>query len=396
MVADITLFDNIGRHDVQPADYGEPLFGYYNRSAREECQRAREILEQWFAAYPPSAKVELRSRFRSSDEYNHAGAFFELYCYTLLTKQGFDVELHPDLDGAKGSHPDFKVARSGRPLFYLESTVALSRDHAEERSLHQIYDYLNRNVRSPDFFLHVSVLGDIPRIMLSLSSLRNKLHAWLNCLNADEVTARAVAMLARGRGLDGLPQVIVEQDGWRIEFKAMPVATAKRGRPDHRPVGVIARRPTSSWVDSQKPLLPALRKKAGGYGELDSPFVIAINSQDFTETFDVECALFGKEGVSVNRDTGDAKPMRFEDGLWTAGGGQYGRVSGVLITSLLGPLTIARLNAVLWHNPWATHPLDQDLWHGSQMIPDQATGTMQPLNGAAAWEILGVAPGGLE
>jgi len=275
-------------------------------------------------------------------------------------------------------------------MFFLESTVAAQRTHEEEKYLNQLYDYLDRKLRAPDFFVRVSVIGDVPKSTPPLSAICAKVQAWISGLDADEVVRRVARMGVDERAMDVLPTTVIEERDWRIEFDATPISRAHRGDPDHRPVGITYRLPTSTRIDSQKPLLPALRKKARDYGKLRKPYVIAINSQDYVDTSGIASALFGKPGVRINRETGAVAPMHFLNGLWTAGGGQFRRVSAVLVTCCLGPLTMDHQQPVLWHNPWATYPLDPGLWKGSQMVPDQDTGTMQFREGADAWDILGL------
>ncbi len=57
----VTLFEVKERYDLEPAQLAEPLFAFYSRSNRPDFQRAREILEQWFAAYPEESRDELRA-----------------------------------------------------------------------------------------------------------------------------------------------------------------------------------------------------------------------------------------------------------------------------------------------------------------------------------------------
>lgn len=389
----LKLFDAMERSDTEPAGFAEPTFIYYNRSARPECERARCLLEQWFAAFPTAGQEDLRARFRSDNDHNHAGAFFELYCYMLLRKQGFAVRVHPKLTGGKRTHPDFIASRAGKPIFYLESTVAAQRTHQEDKYLRQLYDYLNRKLQAPNFFVRVSVMGDVPTSTPPLSAICADVQNWIARLDADEVELRIAQMSTIGRALDALPTTVIERKGWRIEFDATPVSKEHRGDPDHKPIGMIYRLPTSTWIDSQKPLLPALRKKAGDYGKLSKPYIIAINSQDYVDNFNIASALFGKQGVRIDPESDAVTPMYFLNGLWTAGGGQFSRVSAVLVTSGLGPLNIGSQQPVLWHNPWAARPIDPQWWQGPQMVADQGTGTMQPRAGAAAWDILGTTPG---
>jgi len=64
------LFDNISRDYIGPAKYAEPRFGYYNRSARQDIDKIRQLIETWFTHYPAKHQKELYAKFRSSIAYS--------------------------------------------------------------------------------------------------------------------------------------------------------------------------------------------------------------------------------------------------------------------------------------------------------------------------------------
>jgi len=121
-VSALSLFDHGDRDYLGPSAHSESSFSILNRSARPEAQAIRAVLDAWFSRFPQQARADLWARFCRSDYRQHLAAFFELYCHALLTAQGFDVEAHPKLPGARRTRPDF-IARSGperRPVFYFE------------------------------------------------------------------------------------------------------------------------------------------------------------------------------------------------------------------------------------------------------------------------------------
>jgi len=63
----------------------------------------------------------------------------------LLSKSGFCVEIHPVVSN-KATHPDFNVLNDGKPLFYLEATLAAlsDEDTSAKARENQVYDTLNR------------------------------------------------------------------------------------------------------------------------------------------------------------------------------------------------------------------------------------------------------------
>ena len=81
-----TLFDDIPRSYKGPANRSEPSFDYLNRSARLDVDRVRHVFGEWFSHFPTAAQPDLCSRFRSKDDRQHLGTFFELYLHELLCR----------------------------------------------------------------------------------------------------------------------------------------------------------------------------------------------------------------------------------------------------------------------------------------------------------------------
>ena len=111
----MSLFDEIQRTELRAALYGEPTFQYLNTSQRPGFVAIRNMLEQWFCRYPEVVAADLRARFRSNDDRQHQGAFFELYLHELLHSLQFTVEVHPRVN-ATDNRPDFLILRNGNPF----------------------------------------------------------------------------------------------------------------------------------------------------------------------------------------------------------------------------------------------------------------------------------------
>jgi hypothetical protein len=62
----VLLFDDdVQRTEVRPKREREPIYDYYNSSARRPIAALRGLLQSWFDAYPASGKKDLLARFRS-------------------------------------------------------------------------------------------------------------------------------------------------------------------------------------------------------------------------------------------------------------------------------------------------------------------------------------------
>ena len=63
-----------------------------------------------------------------------------------------------------------------------------------------------------------------------------------------------------------------------------------------------------------------------------------------------------------------------------------------LIAVNLTPWNIAKVTPVLWHNPWANHPLLPDTWQIPQLIPDKKDNCLLKKDGKSTWKMLGLHP----
>src|SRR5260370_39830532 len=118
------LFDDNVRSYDGLREPRESIYQFLNRSARPEYEETRHLLEKWFQDYPEPYKLNLSKEFCSKPDKQHLGAFFELYCYSLLRVQGFDIKPQQVVDKMKGNPVDFLINSADTPLFYLEATVA--------------------------------------------------------------------------------------------------------------------------------------------------------------------------------------------------------------------------------------------------------------------------------
>ena len=300
----MTLFDQMDRVDDAPKDYSEPLFSYWNRSARSDVDALRRMVEMWFLRLPDSGKKRLRGDFRSRMDWQHQAAFFELYLHELLTGIGFQCEPHPEILG-EATHPDFGLSRQNERCFYLEGTLARESESraAEEARIAQVYDILN-DIPPADFFLELRLRG-APNTPPRGAQLGRDLHKWLSTLDADALTARL-----EQDGIDDFPTFEWSHEGWEISFVPIPKTPALRGQPGVRPVGIIA--PVEfRIINGHRALQAAVASKATKYGTLDLPFVVAVNVlDDFADQSDVFDALLG-EMCFVSR--------RFTDGTTETG-----------------------------------------------------------------------------
>lgn len=157
----------------------ESTFAYLNLSARAPMTAAREVFEQWFAAYPDSGKADLRARFRSPIDAQHQSAFWELYLHELFSRLGFTLEPHPDVEGSS-NHPDFLVKAGDEAKFYLEGIVAglpSVKDAGSEARLAEVLDSSIR-CRYPNGFFRLNIAVPQRHHRQSRSCVSNRSLGW--------------------------------------------------------------------------------------------------------------------------------------------------------------------------------------------------------------------------
>jgi hypothetical protein len=382
-----TLFDTSLRIEKRMKRLGEPDFPYLNSSARPYIAAVRGILEDWYAAYPEGQdKHELRERFRKDRDDQHYGAVFELFNHALLKSMGFEVEIHPGVPNSSGKHPDFRASRNGKPLFYLECTLANPSeiDQVCQRELNRILEGLEK-LKSPDFFLSPS-FERRSQTPARLRELREVLHTWLAKLDPDQVERDYLL-----DGGDALPSFTWSDGGWEIEFQAYPRRKERRDLPGLRVVGP---RSEPLVTDSDERLRQAVMNKAGRYGQLDLPYVIAVNVvADKFDEIDLMEALFGKEvfAMEVGPDGPQVKMVgRKPDGAFFRFSGLYNRgVSAVFVCDQISPGVLQRPTTLV-HHPHARQKLDSSLWPLPQLLPHPSEPRLVKLDGRTAGDVMGI------
>jgi hypothetical protein len=385
MIDDNSLFDNITRKYLGPSKYSEPEFTYLNNSARPEVETIRALLETWFSRYSKIKATDLRARFRSKDDLNHRSAFFELFIHELILKLGFAPQIHPELPSKKSKHPDFLI-ESPKETFYIEA-VTTSNESANERAkraiMDAIYDSINR-LDSPNFFIGMEIKRS-PKKPHPAKPIKSFLVKKLKNLNPDEME------VLLKNGIDVLPHWLYTYEDLEIEFFPIPKSDKNRGKTGVRPIGFQFS--GMHAIDSRTSIRDALCAKAGRYGNLKVPYIVAINVLDSSTDFtDIMEALFGQEkyviDLSIPKQS-EPKMVRELDGVWTSKSGpRYTRLSAVLLTVNVSPWNIPRGNIRLYHNPWAIHPYSSELTTLPQAVPIE--GKMDLRDGRPLSSIFGI------
>lgn len=342
------VFDDSTRTDDAPQRAHEDTFAFLNRVDDVYFARVRDIIEEWFAYVPPAEQAGLRGRLRANAEAQSASAFWELYLRELLRRTAFVVTHEPKR--AHRRRPDFH-ARGHGTSFYLEArhAGAPAPRQARETLIRQIAEQL-KLIETADFGLHF----DIRRYGTTLPPLarvRRMVEKWLAEVEYEEAVRAVLSKRA-------LPEKTIDSGDWTFWFRVIPRREEARGRNPR--AGAIGIGPmTRSGGSAASRLAAALEQKAGYYGDLDEPFLIALNCGDtFVDWDDIVDALYGEPAFAIG-DDGSATPFRQPTGLFSERG--HPRVSAVLTMRALRVWRVLEAVPVLWPNPNAAFPLRAEL-----------------------------------
>jgi hypothetical protein len=272
--------------------------------------------------------------------------------HELLLRGGCTiVAVEPAIAGTDRS-PDFLVEAADGSRFYLEATLATGRSEADAAAQGRLDDVLGAidEVNASNVLLCVWHDGT-PNRPANLGRVRAAVQRWVDALDDDAVAAGETNELA-------VPHLVVEEQGARFRIEAMP--RRRRGGEDGHAIGVVGAEGVQI-VDTHVSIRRAVEKKAGRYGDLGLPYIVAVNALgEFAREDHAIEGLFGTEAIQVRCVDGeyDCRTVRNPDGAWhNANGPRYTRVSAVLSTEGVTPWSVSRRRARLILNPWAGRPL---------------------------------------
>jgi hypothetical protein len=334
--------------------YTTPTYKVLDERSGPLWDAVRATLDYWFVRLPLPARDQIRSRFASSKEIVHLGAFWELYLHEAFLRLGFDIDVDIGRDAEEGRRRPDLLVRRGDAEFYVEATAVTGDDvltPQQRQLLQQLRDVVN-GTRSSDFLVALDVIEYGP----STPSQRHvvaPLERWLGGLDHDGLL-EAERMGARPRAR------MLEFAGWRVRIEAMPLKSERRGQDGHGILGYTGE--DIGELDDVSPILRKLKRKAHHYGELDRPFVIALLcAGTFVEPQDIEAALFGPI-VGAHGPKMAFKWVRERNGLWMRPNGPTNtRVSAVLTAIGLSTTAITAVEPCWWTNPWARQSISADL-----------------------------------
>ena len=323
------IFEDKERTDFNFANHLDDLFDFYDRSAKPEFLKVRNIINDWFIDYPQSDKSELKARFRKA----FSPAFFELFVYQLFTKQGFTLTPHPQLQDTKKA-PDF-LAEKGNLSFYIEAKEATDISDTESginKKVNAIYDALSKLI-IPNYWLIIEKL----KIKSVQQPSSRRIIEYLERQLPDYILGIAAAnaeLLDWGR----IMPLVIDRDDVKLVVKLFPKSSKHSQNESTPTIGGLPG--GSGWGYPEEDLIrTAVHKKASRYGELDKPYLICINvfSRFGVTDIGVENALLGSliDSWPNNPDSIHFQRERAKNGVFYSESGlTKTRVSGIFVTSV--------------------------------------------------------------
>ena len=358
---ELRLFDFGQRTDFSGGRPTETMFQFFDRSAWQSAQCAREVLEAWFGRFPLDKRRDLQPRFRGDDR-SHSTTLLELVTHELLGALCENVQVEPWVGGGA---PDFSACYEG-VKFIVECTVTQQSDR-EFGALQRektILEAVNNIDSGPlQLIVEPRAIGDSQP---SASRLRRELERWIEPL-VDEATSPPELI---GILLDSVLEW--KWNDWEIHFRVVPVPTPAEGA-----IGATVQ-PVKDIVDDNI-ITRALEKKAEDYRQPQMPYLVVLAQWDaVAEPSVILDVLFGPERWLWGNSRITTQPRQL-DGFWGSKSKPRKRhVSTVLYKrsmkdawSICGeriacdPDTRQVQSVPEWyvvHNPFADKPLPQGLF----------------------------------
>ena len=309
----------------------------------EASKRVRLTLEGWLDDYPKCDRAELEARL-GSDEFLEA--YFELVLYTLLRRHGAKVSIHSPEASTTPRRPDFLASfPDGRKLI-VEAVTAKGVTVDEVKRANEcaeLYNVINQ--------IESDYLIKIRRIPSQVPTPR-EVRAFLK-RELGKLGERA-SSIDWESGIWLPPTKEFVDDRAVTEFRFRPRSDAEKGTP--MAIGVY---PGQSLGGGSAPdIQKAVEGKAAAYGDLNHPYVVAVNTLSNWDQFyghgpdrhkNATAALIGSPSVGVG-----GALLRSNSTPKNRG------VSAVIIGTVLFDLGLSRLT--LYANPWARRPIGTIPW----------------------------------
>ena len=307
----------------------------------------------WLAEVPEPYKAVWRGRLESNLDHPHLSVRLELYLHHYFKSNNWGIKIEPEMLGSSNK-PDFRVTRGENSVLVEAKTVLDEQTIAQEtQRLRQVADNLSGKL-SRDVI--IEPLSDLPP-SLPARRLKAQIEQRVKT-QADEVVEFDFSDLHQGSPFT--LKIIILLGG----------SSTKRGCVGGAISGIHT-------LTIGKRIRDALEEKAGKYGSINMPFVIAVyGAGEFpVQTKDEFEALFGDRVWNLH-SSGQVTERRKPNGFFCSMREERHRhedVGAVLFYRFKWVNDTHVHRAHIYHNPFALKPLSPDLFPGvPQMVPSDS------------------------
>lgn len=324
---------------------------------------ARQEFQSWLTEVPEPWQSKWRGRLEGAQDHPHLSVRLELYLHHYFKSEGWAVDIEREMPGSPNK-PEFRVTR-GQDRILVEAKAILDEQTIAQETgrLRQVADNLSGKL-SRDVI--IEPLSHLPPTTLPASRIKAQIEQRATT-QIDEVLEFDISDVHQG----------MQYSLKVVLFPKSPDTT--------QPGGVGGTISGVHMLNIGKRIRDALEKKAGKYGSIDMPFVIAVyGAGEFpVQAEDEFDSLFGDRVRNVHSSS-QVTEKRKPNGFFTSvreGKRRHEHISAVLFYRFKWLENTHRHLLHIYHNPFALRPLNQDLFLGvPQMVPDNA-GTLEWING---------------
>jgi hypothetical protein len=321
---------------------------------------ARQEFQSWLTEVPEPWQSKWRGRLESALDHPHLSVRLELYLHHYFKSEDWAVDIEPEMHGSPNK-PDFRVMR-GTDTILVEAKAILDEMTItqETRRLRQVADNLSGKLSR---YVLIEPLSDLPP-SFPAGRIKAQIEQRIKT-QADEVVEFDFSDVHQG-------------SPFTLKIVILPRGSStKRGGVGGTISGVHT-------LNIGKRIRDALEEKAGKYGSIDIPFVIAVyGAGEFpVKTRDEFDALFGDRVWNVH-SSGQVTERRKPNGFFTSvreGKHHHEHISAVLFYRFKWLDDTHVQVAHIYHNPFALKSLSSDLFPGVPQMVSDNVGSLKWIN----------------
>ena len=337
----MNLFDECKPEDKHErfGNYIENRYDYYVQSTKEKIINRKNVLEEWFQLHPIEEQQEIKSRIKKNEHFD--SVVFEMFLFQKHNKELWDINIHPTLPHSS-DRPDFSLRKNGVEM-YLEAQVCYAQSETERSNLNKekhLKDQINK-FRKGKYSIGLTKIKIKTKESPSAKEFKQEIY---NICESNIVVKKKLSFTNES----------IEIEYFFIRHSSEPTRF------------ITSEFNELVWGSNIEPIRRNLIKKSKKYGDLNKPFIIAMEIKDFLiDKDDLENAIYGDEKYMVQTSPPYvSRTIRDDNGFFNHS--QLGfkeKVSAVIFY-----FDIWNDLPLVCHNPNALYPIEQHLIPGNHMF----------------------------